>query len=176
MSFNLPVRHELRTLLIAFTDLEGYSQITHKLRDPIQAFQLPDNVARIIAAAIQAAGGYYVKTMGDGALMVFDATDCDAGLDALLAAKSAVEAYLQQQGFSNRLRVTAHVGTAVIGPAEPYGQLDVYGEEVNRAALVGAGSYRSELVLSPETFRKLSPAMRKKFKRHIRETVYRFSS
>ncbi len=173
MSISLPTMPENRHLLIAFSDLEAFSRIAEKIREPVEVFHLMDDIVRIIASHVEKAGGCYIKTMGDGSLMVFDVADSDAAVLALLALKEAVEEYLRGRGLQNRLRINAHAGEAAFGPFGPRGEIDVYGDEVNRAAGVGSGSYRGEFVMSPETFRTLAPQTRTKFKRHIRETVYR---
>lgn len=174
MTFDKPIRCENRELLVAFTDLENYLAISRKL-DGQATFSLINSIDRLIADTIEAAGGYFVKNLGDGSLLIFDGSQADAGIRALLDTKAAVEALLRSMGFANRLRVSAHVGEVLVGPSEPHGQLDVFGETVNRAALVGSGAYRGELVLSPEAFRSLRPETRKRFARHIREVVYRAS-
>ncbi len=175
MSISLPATPETRHLLVAFSDLEAFSRIAEKLRDPADVFKLMDDIVRIISSQVEKAGGYYVKTMGDGSLMVFDVSDADAGVMALLALKEAVESHLRGQGMHNRLRISAHAGEASFGPFGPRGEIDLYGDEVNRAALVGSGSYRGEFVMSPETLRKLSPQTRTKYNRHVRDTVSRAS-
>lgn len=168
-----PKQPEVRPVLVAFTDLEAFTRIVEKLKDPLAIFNLMDKLTRLIDGSVHKAGGVSVKTMGDSVLAVFDRADADQGVRAMIEVKNAVEKHLSEIGYSNHMRVTMHVGDAAIGPFGPDGRLDIYGEAVNRASLLGAGSYRGELILSPETFRALKPETRTLFKRHIRETVYR---
>ena len=159
-------------LLVSFADLEDWMGMVRSLGDPIDAFRLMDSLDKSIGPIVEEAGGIVVKTIGDSWLIAFPSEAADAGIRALLKVKEAVERALKERGFKNRLRVVAHLGSAVAGPFGAAGRLDIYGETINTAANIGRGEHRGRLVISPEAFRSLSPDTRKLFRRHTPAIVY----
>jgi class 3 adenylate cyclase len=161
-------------LLISFMDIEGFSKISQALPDMIRLFDLLNNWAAIIIQEVDQAHGKVIKFIGDSCLAIFSEDDADAGVCALLSAKEKAEAFLQKEGFTNKMRVTGHVGEAVIGlfGTGSCKGIDVFGESVNTAAALDRGDYRSHLILSPQAFRKLTASTRKRFHEHTPPIVY----
>jgi adenylate cyclase len=161
-------RHEV-SLLVAFVDLAGFALQSTRVADD-EIAEVIDGYYRLVAEHVTGAGGRVVKFMGDGALVVFDAGDADRGIDALLELKLALDRYLADRGWDCRATIKAHVGSVIAGPYGPPGdtRFDVIGKAVNTAAMLDA----SGVALSTEAFRTLSPALRKRFKKHTWPITY----
>lgn len=157
------------SLLVAFIDLAGFALQSTRVADD-EIAEVIDDYYGMVAEHVTASGGRVVKYMGDGALAVFDAGDADRGVDALLELKLALDRYLGGRGWDCRATIKAHVGSAIAGPYGPPGdrRFDVIGKTVNTAAMLDA----SGVALSTEAFRKLSPATRKRFKKHTWPITY----
>jgi class 3 adenylate cyclase len=161
-------------LLISFMDIQNFIGIGRELTDPLKLFDLLNAMARAVIEEVEGTSGLVVKFIGDSCLTVFPEEDADAAIRVILAVKQKVEKLLSGMGFPNKLRVTAHCGEAAIGPYGYGGniRLDVFGESVNTAAMLGRGEHRGKLILSPQAFRKLSPEARKMFHKHTPPIVY----
>ena len=165
----MPETRSETPLLIAFVDLTRFFALSQRVGDAELADTM-DEYYRRIAAVIDSAGGRVVKFIGDAALVVFSEKEVDRGVEALLALKDAVDRFMQARGWDCRLTVKAHFGTAVAGPFGPRGaeRFDVIGKAVNTAAtLDGSG-----VTLSVSAFRKLSPDLRRRFKKHTPPVSY----
>jgi class 3 adenylate cyclase len=157
------------TLLIAFVGLDRYTAQSRRVEDEHLA-EVIDAYYERVAARVAAAGGRVVKFMGDGALAVFPADGVDAAVDALLALKQEIDAWMVSLGWECTLAARAHLGRVIAGPYGGAGdkRYDVIGREVNTAAMLD----NSGLSLSVAAFRKLSPALRKRFKKQTAPTTY----
>lgn len=110
-----------------------------------------------------------VKPIGDAVLAAFDAEAVDAGVSALLDLKADVDAWLPSVGWrDSRLVVKAHFGPVVAGPFGVPPRFDVVGDTVNTAATLEARQF----ALSADAFRRLSPTLRKRFKKHTPPVTY----
>jgi class 3 adenylate cyclase len=77
---------------------------------------------------------------------------------------------LEQVKWECRLAAKAHFGPAIAGP---FGltddkRYDVLGKTVNTAAMLDS----TGVTLSVPAFRKLSPALRRRFKKHTSPVIY----
>jgi adenylate cyclase len=161
--------HAETPLLVVFVDLTRFMAQSQKVSDADMATTL-DGYYERVAEAAEAGGGRMVKTIGDGALVVFEETAVDRGVQALMALKDTVDDFMGERGWDCRLTVKAHFGPAVAGPFGAVGdkRYDVIGKTVNTAAtLNGAG-----VTLSVAAFRKLGPALRQRFKKHTAAVTY----
>jgi class 3 adenylate cyclase len=158
-----------RELLIVFTDLTRFSAESRKLSDAELA-EWVDELYEREARAVEAAGGRVLKFIGDGALIVFAPDKADAAAEALLNLKAEVDAWMTKEGRESRLTVKIHSGNCIAGPfgGATDKRFDVIGQEVNAAALLPSAGFS----LSAAAFRKLSPAARKRFKKHTPPVVY----
>jgi adenylate cyclase len=164
-----PVTRAETPLLIAFADLTRYAAQSMVVSDEELAKVMDSHYERVAAGA-EAAGGRVVKFIGDAALLVFPATRVDDGVDALLQLKAEVDQAFAALGWECRMTVKVHFGTAIAGPygAARSKRFDVLGKAVNAAAMLDS----TGVALSAEAFRKLSPAMRKRFKKHTWPVTY----
>jgi adenylate cyclase len=167
-AFDLPTRREL-PLLIAFVDLTRFAAQSLRVSDE----ELADTVDALyqrVAARVAAAGGRVVKFIGDATLAVFPASAVDAGVAALLDLKQEVDAWMSTLGWECRMMIKVHFGSAIAGPfgAAAGGRFDIIGKAVNTTAMLDS----TGVALSAEAFRKLGPALRKRFKKHTPTITY----
>jgi adenylate cyclase len=174
MDFSSLTQPRMADLLISFMDIQGFSGMARSLETPLALFEALDGWARLVVAGIEAAGGRVVKFIGDECLVVFTEDAVDEGVRALIDVKAKAEAYLAARGFPTKMRVTAHFGAVAVGPFGAGGcrLIDVLGDTINVAASLGRGEHRGRLVISPQAFRKLSPATRKGFHKYTPPIVY----
>lgn len=155
--------------LIVFIDLTRFKVQAQQTDDLVLADGL-DAYYLAVGAAVAAAGGIVVKTIGDAMLLVFPEDAVDRGVTALLDLKPDVDRLFSERGWECRLMIKAHFGTAVAGPfggtAEP--RFDVIGKDVNTAALLPSGP----LTLSADAFEKLGSGMRTRFTKHAPPVAY----
>jgi class 3 adenylate cyclase len=156
-------------LLVAFIDLTGFAAQSARIGDEELA-AVTDGYYQLVAQRVSAAGGRTVKFIGDAALVVFGDDHVDAGVDALLDIKAEGDRYFETAGWECRLTVKAHFGGVIAGPYGARGEerFDVLGKNVNTAAMLDS----TGVALSAEAFRKLSPAMRRRFKKHTWPVTY----
>jgi adenylate cyclase len=157
------------SLLIAFLDLTRFGAQSQRVSDAELADAL-DAYYEQIGTATHEAGGRVVKFVGDGALVAFDEDRVDRGVEMLLDLKEAVDRAMAQRGWECRLIAKAHFGPAVAGPFGVAGDKrhDVVGKTVNTAAMLDA----SGVTLSVAAFRRLGPALRRRFKKHTPPITY----
>jgi adenylate cyclase len=159
----------IRNFLISFIDITHYIAIAQRL-DTAKLFSFVEEFALLVGAVIEAAGGTVIKFIGDAALIIFPEGKVNEGVQALLVLKEKTDRWLKEQGFPSQLTVKAHWGEAAFGliGTGTDNRPDVIGHNVNIAAAVPAQG----MALSPQVFRKLSPAMRKLFKKHTPPVTY----
>ncbi len=144
-------------LVVAFLDLKGYAAQAARITDAELAEHIDGYYSRV-SERVTAGGGYVVKFIGDGALVVFHRDRADAGVDALLALKAELDDWLERIGWSCTLLVKIHVGDVIVGPFG--GRLDVIGREVNAAAMLDS----TGVALSVAAFRALGAELRTRFR------------
>lgn len=167
-AFDLPVRREL-PMLIAFADLTRFAAQSLRVSDA----ELADTVDALyerVASGVTAARGRVVKFIGDATLVVFSPSDVDCGITALLDLKHEVDEWMASIGWECRMMIKVHFGAAIAGPfgAAAGGRFDVIGKAVNTTAMLDS----TGVALSAEAFRKLGPALRKRFKKHTPTITY----
>jgi class 3 adenylate cyclase/tetratricopeptide (TPR) repeat protein len=110
-----------------FTDMVGFSALTQ--RDETLALRLVDEQRKLLGPVVDRYAGRVVKTMGDGALVVFDsaldAAECSVQLQRLLFERNQ-----GTPGEPIEVRVGIHVGDVVESEA------DVHGDAVNIASRI----------------------------------------
>jgi adenylate cyclase len=156
-------------LLLAFVDLTRFFAQSQRVAD-VELAETIDAYYERVGAAVKDAGGRVVKFVGDGVLIAFPEDRVDRGVEMLLGLKDSVDALMAQRGWDCRLVAKAHFGTAVAGAFGLRGDKhwDVIGKAVNTAATLDGNG----VTLSVAAFRKLSPAMRKRFKKHTPPVSY----
>ena len=155
--------------LIVFVDLTRFAAQSQRV-DDVEIADTLDAFYEQVDASVQGAGGRVVKCMGDAVLIAFDEAHVDRGVESLLSLKEAVDHSMAQRGWACRLVVKAHFGTVVAGPFGRAGdkRYDVIGKTVNVAATLEA----TGVALSVAAFRKLEPALRRRFKKHTPPVTY----
>ena len=152
-------------LLIAFADLTRFAAQSLRVSDLALAATMDEFYQRL-TARIEAAGGRVVKFIGDAALIVFPEEAADRGVAALLDLKQDVDAFMSEHDWECRLQAKAHFGTVIAGPYA--GRFDVLGKAVNATAMLDS----TGVAISVEAFRRLSPELRKRFKKHTPPVTY----
>ncbi len=154
-------------MLIAFSDLHGYSR--HASRTPdAEVAETMDALYRRIEAGVTEAGGRVIKFIGDAALMVFPEHAVDRGVIALLELKDDIEQWLATLGWKSNMVVKVHFGTVIAGNYGAEERFDAIGFAVNTAAMLDSRSF----ALSAQAFRKLAPETRRRFKKHTPPITY----
>ncbi|MGA8512962.1 MAG: AAA family ATPase [Thermoplasmata archaeon] len=116
-----------RLAAIMFTDMVGFSALTQ--RDETLALTLMEEQRKIVRPVFGQFAGTEVKTMGDGALVVFDSA-LDATECAVEVQRQLFERNRDTVGERIELRIGVHVGDVVQTTN------DVYGDAVNIAARI----------------------------------------
>jgi len=158
--------------LIAFTDLRAFVRVARHLGTSAEVFRFLDDLAHLMSRIVDVTSGKILKFIGDSALVVYPGEFADLGARNLLELKSSVDAHIAALGLESRLAVSAHYGEASIGPFGPERRLDIFGDNVNRAATAAAGDRRVDFVITPEAFRRLESDTRKLFKKYTPPIVY----
>jgi adenylate cyclase len=154
-------------VLVVFTSFNRYTA---------QVDGLPDlEVARVMAeyyqlaeSVVDSVGGTVVKFIGDAMLAAFPTEAVDRGVLAMLSLKVAADRFMTEKGWECRLVVKAHYGPVAAGHFGSARRYDVLGKTVNVAARLEA----SGVALSAEAFRRLSPEVRRHFKKHTPPITY----
>lgn len=157
---------EVRALVV-FLDIVGFLRLTRQM-DNRELFGVMAEFADRVTEHVERADGLVVKFIGDAALLLFGEDEVEKGVAAVMDLKTDVEGWFTRQGRNNRLRVKMHFGSLVAGPLGKKGGMDIIGSTVNIAATLED----AELAMTPEVFRKLSPEMRKRFKKHTPPMFY----
>ena len=154
-------------LLIVFLDLTRFAAMSLRVEDSEIAETL-DAFYHRVSSAIQSAGGTVVKFIGDAALVVFPEQAIDSGVRMLLELKPSVDRFMAERDWECRLNAKVHFGEAIAGQFGPDKRFDVLGRAVNTAAVLKSVG----VTLSAEAFRKLSPELRQRFKKHTPPITY----
>ena len=159
-----------RELLITFLDLSTYTMDARRAADDERVAAILDEYYERVTAQVHAAGGVVVKFIGDGALLVFPQERADDALDALLALKAQIDAWLAGHLWESRLVVKAHAGSAIVGPYGGRGEkrFDILGDDVNVTARLATRG----VAISAQAFRLLSAGARKRWKKHTPPITY----
>lgn len=123
-----PRQHGRRLAAIMFTDMVGYSALSHE--NEARAISLLAIQTRLLEPVLVLHGGRLVKTMGDGAFVEFGSavSACRAGLEIQAAIVSHNLQASEQEQF--HIRIGIHIGDVeVVGD-------DLLGHGVNVAARI----------------------------------------
>ena len=137
------------TVTLLFTDIEGSTRLWEAHPDAMRdALSRHDVVVR---DAIEEAGGYVFKTVGDAFCVAFSAAT-DA-VRAAVSVQQALAAEVWPEPVSIRVRMALHTGEC----SERDG--DYFGTTVNRAARLEALAHGGQIVVSGATAGVLSGAL-----------------
>jgi adenylate cyclase len=124
-------------LLVGFFDLAGFARWCEG-RAPVQILDLMTVLFARSGRAINTSGGRLVKAMGDTGFFVHPSADPAWVVLAMVGFKRDTDAWLKESGYPGRMTVKMNLGPVSLGPVGAPGEerFDVYGETVNRAALL----------------------------------------
>ncbi len=139
----MPVSGGRRLTAIMFTDLEGYTPLSHT--DEAGALQLLEAQERLLTPVLSAFRGRKVKSIGDGLLMEFpNARDA---VEAAVEFQRSIREYNKSSTHPPlRMRIGIHVGDV-----EARGD-DILGDAVNIAARIEPLSEVGGVCLSAQAF------------------------
>jgi predicted ATPase/class 3 adenylate cyclase len=137
------------TVTLLFTDVEGSTRLWEA--EPEQMAQALRRHDELLRAAIDEAGGYVFKTVGDAFCAAF-ATPQEA-LEAVLAAQHALDAETWPTHRPIRVRMGLHTGAC------EERDNDYFGPVVNRAARLEAVAHGGQVLFSGATAELLSESL-----------------
>ena len=134
------------TVTLLFTDIEGSTRLWEAEPDAMAvALRLHDQTLR---TAIETAGGYVFKTVGDAFCAAF--TTAASALAAVLTAQRELTAAPWPTSRPVRVRMGLHTGVCEERDA------DYFGPVVNRAARLEAAAHGGQVLISGATAELLS--------------------
>jgi class 3 adenylate cyclase len=127
------------TVTVMFSDIEGSTELNHRLGDHgwVQLLAKHD---RILTAAIERQGGQVVKTQGDGFMVAF--AEASEAVAAACDVQRALARVRRGRLAGVRVRIGAHRGSAV------HRDGDLFGRNVAFAARVAAQADGGEVLVS----------------------------
>lgn len=159
------------TALVCFTDIAGFAR-TAKSIPSEEMVQLLKSVCSIIARCIGKTNGQVVKYIGDASLLVFPERDIDENVRELLRLKHEIEDYFRSNYPSLSITFSAHLGEITIAQLEPFDTLDILGDTVSTASLLGKIPHRGGFVISHQVFERLDEKTQGEFRQHAPPAVY----
>jgi DNA-binding NarL/FixJ family response regulator/class 3 adenylate cyclase len=133
------------TVTLVFTDVEGSTQLVHRLDQRYE--QVLADHRRLLHEAVASADGHVVDHRGDEFFMVFE--DARSAAEAIVAAQRAFAAHAWPDGVELRVRVGMHTG-------EPTARAEGYfGLDVHRAARICQAGSGGQVLLSDRTREEL---------------------
>tara|TARA_R110000824_G_scaffold401508_1_gene612710 strand:+ start:270 stop:2324 length:2055 start_codon:yes stop_codon:yes gene_type:complete len=162
----LSLHGEKRKIFAVFTDLEGFTKLTHAIEPEMVAFLLNDYLDRLSEVALEY-GGTIDKFVGD-ALVTFWGAPIAYPDDGERAAKAAYALYLAGEEFRKnvpegvppigRTRVGMHYGDAIVGNFGGEGRIQytALGDAMNTAARLEAANktLETKVLLSREAMER----------------------
>jgi class 3 adenylate cyclase/CheY-like chemotaxis protein len=134
-------RPKTGTVTFLFTDLEGSTQLAHRLQEKWSEVLVEHR--RMIREPAFSAGGHEIDCRGDELFVAFE--------DATAAARCAIDAQLAfagqewPEGAQVRVRIGMHTGEAIFADS------DYLGIEVHRAARISFAGHGGQILLSAST-------------------------
>jgi len=158
-------------VLICFYDIANFTSISKKLNN-LDGFQFFQDLSKIIHNNILKTSGMIIKYIGDAGLIIFPDDKVDEGISSLVIIQEELHRFLKNKQFTNKIKFSCHFGDVAIGKLDPFDSFDIIGDAVNIAATLFKGNPRSEFVISPQAFRKLSKENRTVFHKFTQPIVY----
>jgi adenylate cyclase len=159
----LPAREERRRVAILFADLSGSTELSHLL-DAEQTYRLVGECIAGLCSVVSDAGGYVVKTLGDGLMALFGAPVAH-GDDAVRAGRAALHMQAWMEGYARaagsghpprlRLRVGINHGSVVAAGLSTGNRVtyDVLGDAVNVAQRIESAAAPGSVCVSESFYR-----------------------
>jgi class 3 adenylate cyclase len=124
-------------VVVATADIAGFAKACRN-RPEQEVFKMLDEFYELVGHVVHRAGGKPVKFMGDCALMIFPADKAPEAILALRDLQTEAQGIWSDFQATCRVRIDAHVGSAVCGPLGTAGdkRFDVIGSTVNELFLM----------------------------------------
>ena len=129
------------TVTFLFTDIEGSTQLLHRLGDAF--IDLNDRHLAIVRTAILDVGGTIVRTEGDGFFAAFPSAP--AAVEAAAAGQRALAEQSWPEDVSVAVRMGLHTGAGLLGGD------DYVGMDVVRAARIADAGHGGQILVSEST-------------------------
>ena len=129
------------TVAFLFTDIEGSTRLLHALGERYRAMQ--GRHSDIVTAAVDAADGHLVRTVGDSFFVTF--SSAVSAVRAAVAVQRNLATSDWPEGVTLRVRMGLHTGQGVLGGD------DYIGIDVNLAARIAAAAHGGQVLLSDAT-------------------------
>jgi predicted ATPase/class 3 adenylate cyclase len=129
------------TVTFLFTDIEGSTRLLHALGERYRTTQ--GRHSDIVTAAVDAADGHLVRTVGDSFFVTF--SSAVSAVRAAVAAQRNLAAFDWPEGVTLRVRMGLHTGQGVLGGD------DYIGIDVNLAARIAAAAHGGQVLFSDAT-------------------------
>lgn len=168
--YDFSTRSDINNASVIFTDLCGYQSFT-KGSEAHDAFQAIDSCYRIMDDLAQELSVWPLKTNGDQyiALAVAETDDNNKTVSSKIASKSVVYAVRLLQALSQYkkdnpnftcgIRIGIATGTVTAGmPERRHGTFDIWGETVNKAAMLEHYCDENCLTICTDTHKDLPPS------------------
>lgn len=130
------------TITFLFTDIEGSTRLVERLGTDAARLVFEDS-AELVREAIHAAGGFEVRSTGDGAFAAF--VDATGAVAAAADAQRRLAAHPWPDDVEPRVRIGMHTGQGTLGGD------DYVGFDVHRAARVADAGHGGQVLLSATT-------------------------
>ena len=168
-SVALPPRLTRKKLTLVEVDVSRSTSIVVDIDDDDKAVLFFDGFYALCTRHIEAHGGKVIKYMGDACLASFDADDCVAAIDAVIAMRDAFPAYCASHDVTpTDIHGTVHMGDMVVGQFGPQGFQDVMGRAPNTLfKMAGHG-----ITISEQVYRKLPSGRRGPWRKRGGEVTY----
>jgi class 3 adenylate cyclase len=138
------------TRAVLFVDISGSTRLYETLGDE-RALARVGRSLTVIAQVCEDCGGRVVKTMGDGAMCVFETADAALRASRLMHEKNDEQQDPGEPGLG--IHIGCHFGPVL----EKAG--DVYGDTVNLAARVAGLAKIGQIITTADTVGNLTPAL-----------------
>jgi class 3 adenylate cyclase len=174
VGFPYPATPARVNLFVAFVDMLGYAELARRTPDPLQLFDLMNDLAKIVVRNVEATSGVVIKFIGDACLLAFGVENADECVLSIRTLVAQCEQHLRQTGRRNKFKATVHFGEVAIGlfGLAPQQRIDVLGDPVNKAATLGNGIHRGGIILSTQAFERLSDSTKTLFRKTTSGDVY----
>src|SRR5687767_3787690 len=138
------------TRAVLFVDVSGSTRLYETIGDERALARVGRSLA-MITRVCEDCGGRVIKTMGDGAMCVFETADAAMRASRLMLEKNDEQQDSGEPGLG--IHVGCHFGPVI----ESAG--DVFGDTVNLAARVSGLAKAGQIITTADTAAKLSPEL-----------------
>jgi class 3 adenylate cyclase/DNA-binding NarL/FixJ family response regulator len=129
------------TVTFLFTDLEGSTELAHRLEDEWHGVLVAHR--HLIRAAVNDANGSEIDCRGDEFFVAFD--DASAAAEAAVVAQRSMSAHPWPEDTELRVRMGMHTGHAI------FADQDYLGIDVHRAARICFAGHGGQILMSEAT-------------------------